>query len=338
MTTRIRPIITLVLILAGTLTVVAQTDFAFQLPGQGLTNGLFGLREMDLHLHSGMERPVDLNAWIDLAVADGRKVVVLLDHIELYRKTPEEYEAWRTKGGFQARYPVGAAGHKVLFADFDAAGKRKDVLVFKGWEVGEDELDEGLELAPMRMAEVIGWHISPRNGKAPPNGQTLLKRVRQIKEVQKQFPVPMILFHPFPMRIENLQKTAKNKGRDPKTITVAEYRFFQPGEQEELIRLLQGASIYIEMNRDTEQYFDDPICREALIADILPLAKAGVQFTVSTDNHHLQAARKSFDPDHYCGPCGVTALNCNAIVRELLALRVRRSLIDAGSNQRAGQK
>src|SRR6185436_17420050 len=97
-------------------------------------------------------------------------------------------------------------------------------------------------------------------------------------------------------------------------------------EQEELIGLLKGTSIYIEMNRDTEKYFDDPVCREALIADILPLAKAGLQFTVSTDNHHLQAARRPFDPEHYCGPCGVTAFNCNTIVRELLALRARRSL------------
>jgi len=312
-------------------TCVGQTDPAFQLPGQGLTNGLFGLREMDLHLHSGMERPVALDTWIDLAIADGRRVIVLLDHLELYRKTPEQYEAWRSKGGFQARYPVGTEGHQALFADFDAAAKRKDVLIFKGWEVSEDELDEGLELAPMRRAQVIGWHISPKNGAAPPDGQTLLKRVRQIKELQNQLPVPMILFHPFPMRIENLQRTAKNKGRDPKTITVADYRFFQPGEQEELIRLLKGTSIYIEMNRDTEKYFDDPACREALIADILPLANAGLQFTVSTDNHHLQAARKPFNPEHYCAPCGVTAFNCNTLVRELLALRAKRSLTGTGS-------
>ena len=83
----------------------------------------------------------------------------------------------------------------------------------------------------------------------------------------------MILFHPFPMRMENLQRTAKHKGRDLKTLTVEEYRFFRPGEQQELIRLLKGASIYIEMNRNTEHYFEDSVCREALIADILPLAK-----------------------------------------------------------------
>jgi hypothetical protein len=305
----------------------AAQDFPHTLPGQGLAPGLFALREMDFHLHAGMERPVELDKWIDLAVADGRRVILLLDHLELYRKTPQSYDLWRSKGGFQAHYPVGPGGHKALFADFDAiAGQRKDVLIFKGWEVSESELDTGLELAPMRAADAIGWHISPRNGSDPPDGQTLLKRVRQIKEVQKELPLPMILLHPFPMRIENLRRTAISKGRDVRTISAEQYRFFRPGEQEELIGLLRGTSIYIEMNRDTEQYFEDPACRAALTADILPLAKAGVQFTIATDNHHLRAANKPFAPDRYCRPVGVTELNTNAIIRELLAIRARRAL------------
>src|SRR5438105_1250451 len=118
-----------------------------------LESGRFRLREMDLHLHSGMERPVALDKWLDLAVADGRRVFLLLDHLELYRKTPQAYELWRSQGGFEARYPVGPAGHKALFADFDTAARRTDVLIFKGWEVSETELDTGLELAPMRMAD-----------------------------------------------------------------------------------------------------------------------------------------------------------------------------------------
>ena len=304
---------------------------AAQAPGQGIAQGLFRLKEMDFHLHSGMERPVDLDRWIDLAVANGRRVLLLLDHLELYRKSSAEYEAWRSKGGFQARYPLAAAGHGALFADFDGlAGRRQDVVIFKGWEVSEDALDDRIEMAPMRMADAIGWHISPRNGKAPPNGQTLLKRVRQIKELQKQLPVPMIVLHPFPMRIENLWKTAAKNGRKVESITVDQSRFFRAGEQEELIRLLQGTSIYIEMNRDTENYFDDPRCRAALEADIMPLAKAGVQFTIASDNHHLRAANKPFDPDRYCRPLGVTEINTNTIVRELLALRARKSLEPEG--------
>jgi hypothetical protein len=309
------------------LSLFSAAQAAAQAPGQGIAQGLFHLKEMDFHLHSGMERPVELDRWMDLAVADGRRVVLMLDHIELYRKRPDEYEAWRTKGGFQARYPPAAAGHSALFADFDAlAGRRNDVLIFKGWEVGEDELDGKLEMAPMRMADAIGWHISPRNGKSPPDGQTLLKRVRQIKELQKQLPIPMIVLHPFPMRIENLWKTAAKNAGKVESISPEEYRFFRPGEQEELIRLLQGTSIYIEMNRDTEIYFDDPKCRAALEADIMPLVKAGVQFTVASDNHHLRAANKPFDPDHYCRPLGVTETNTNTIVRELLVLRARKSL------------
>jgi histidinol phosphatase-like PHP family hydrolase len=295
-------------------------------PSQPLSQALFELKEMDLHLHAGMEREIEMKDWIDLAVSDGRKVILLLDHLELYRKSPQEYEAWRAKGNFQARYPLGVSGHQALMADFDEAAKRRDVIVFKGWEVYEGELDTGLEAAPLRMADVIGFHVSPNHGREAPNGRTLIKRVKQIKDAQKQFPVPMILFHPFPMRLENLQRTAADKGRDLKTLTVEEYRFFQPGEQEELARLLKNTSIYIEISRATERYFADPVCREALIADIKPLAEAGVQFTISTDNHNVGSAKKPFTPSLYADALGVTPLNSNAVVRELLALRARRSL------------
>jgi hypothetical protein len=281
---------------------------------------------MDMHLHAGMERPVDLRTWIDLAVADGRKVVVLLDHIELYRKSPADCDAWRAKGGFEARYPVGAAGHQALMDSFDQMARRRDVLVFKGWEVSEKELDTGLEDAPMRMSDVLGFHISPNHGGEPPNGRSLLKRAQQMKEVQKKYPVPMVLFHPFPMRMENLQRTAKVNGRDVGTITAKEYRFFQPGEQEELIRLLKGGSIYIEIGLGTEGFWKIPACRQAFLADIQPLADAGLQFIVSTDNHGLAAARKPFHPEVYCQPLHVTPENTNGIIRELLAIRAKRAV------------
>ena len=74
--------------------------------------------------------------------------------IRSYRKTPEQYKDWRCKGTFYARYPVGRHGHSTLFAVFDSAARRKGVLVFKGWEVGEDELDSTLEIEPMMSAEV----------------------------------------------------------------------------------------------------------------------------------------------------------------------------------------
>ncbi|MEN6603712.1 MAG: hypothetical protein ABFD86_14975 [Bryobacteraceae bacterium] len=312
----------IVVICALAVAAAAQTQ---PVPGQGLAEGLFQLHEMDMHLHAGMERPVDMKTWIDLAVKDGRKVFVLLDHIELYRRSQADYDAWREKSKFFALYPLGAAGHRALMTDFDNVARRGDVIVFKGWEVSERELDSGLEDAPLRMADVLGFHISPNNGGAPPNGGTLIKRVRQLLEAQKKYPVPMILFHPFPMRMENLQRTAQKQGRDAKTITASEYRFFQPGEQEELIRLLKGQSIYVEMNWDTEAYWKIPACREALIADIKPLADGGVQFTVGSDSHYLGHMRKSFRPAPWCEPAGVTALNTNTIVRELLAIRTKRS-------------
>ncbi len=296
------------------------------LPGQAIPQALFELNEMDMHLHAGMERPVPMQEWIDLAVADGRKVIVLLDHLELYRESPEEYASWAKERGFPQWYMVGREGHEALMKDLAGVNNRDDVITFRGWEIYEGELSSGVEAEPMRMAEVIGWHISPHHGGRAPDGRLLIKRAKQIAELQKEFPVPMILFHPFTMRIENLQRTAKERGVDVSTLTVNDYRFFQPGEQEELVRLLKGTSIYIEISRGTRRCWADPVVREALISDIKPLAEAGVQFTVSTDSHGVESAKRPFEPERYCEELGVTPQNTNTIVRELLALRARNSL------------
>jgi len=296
------------------------------LPGQAIPRALFELKEMDMHLHAGMERSIPMQEWIDLAVADGRKVIILLDHIELYRKSAAAYKAWAKERGFPQWYTVGREGHAALMKDLASVNDRDDVITFRGWEIYEGELSSGVEPEPMRMAEVIGWHISPHHGGRAPDGQLLIRRAKQIAEIQKEFPVPMILFHPFTMRIENLQRTAKERGADLSTLTVDDYRFFQPCEQEELVRLLKGTSIYIEISRGTRRCWADPVVREALIADIKPLAEAGVQFTVSTDSHGVESAKRPFEPERYCDALGVTPENTNTIVRELLALRARNSL------------
>jgi hypothetical protein len=294
-------------------------------PAQPLPQAFFSLREMDMHLHAGMERPLEMNPWLDLAVKDGRRVIVLLDHLELYRKSPAAYEAWRSKNRFPTVYPVGSDGWHALMASFDQAARRQDLIIFKGWEVYEGELDTGVEAAPMRLAEVIGWHISSNNDRGV-DGQSLIQRARQIRKIQEQYPVPMIVFHPFPARVGNLLKKAKNQGRDPKSITADEYRFFRPGEQQELIGILKGASVYIEIGRGTEGCKKIPACWEALRDDIKPLADGGLQFTVSTDNHGVAGAEKPFEPERYCDELGITPANTNSIVRELLALRAMRSL------------
>src|SRR5262245_52724639 len=114
-------------------------------PGSGLPVALFDLREIDLHFHSGMEREVDMKTWLDLAARDGRKVLLMLDHLELYRKTPEEYAKWKRNG--QPPYQVGPAGHRQFFGEVEAmAAERKDLIIFKGWEIYEGELDTGTDL------------------------------------------------------------------------------------------------------------------------------------------------------------------------------------------------
>ncbi len=293
--------------------------------GCGLESGLSALHEMDMHLHCGKERPVPMDQWIDLAVSDGRKVLVALDHRELYDRTAEEQTAWAKEKGFKEWYSAGRAGMTAFMDDVAQLRNREDVIVFSGWEIGEFELDEGLDREAMRLPEVIGWHMSP-NTEVPPCGKTLIHRIEQITAAQEEFPVPMIVFHPFSMRIERIQRDAQKQGKTVGDLSVDDYRFFQPGEQEDVARLLAGKSIYIEISHGITKYWDDPVVREAVIADIRPLVEAGVQFTVSTDNHGLAHASKHFEPEVYCGPLGITPENANTLVRELLAIRAKRSV------------
>jgi histidinol phosphatase-like PHP family hydrolase len=280
----------------------------------------YTLREMDIHIHCGLERRLPLNQWIDLSVADGRKVFFCLDHIELYDRTPEECAKWSKEEGVRQWYPMGREGHRAFMADIDKlASERKDLLIFKGWEVAEFDLDDGVNYEPLKAAQIIGWHISSTHEGDEPNGALLVRRIKQVIEAQKKLNVPMILFHPFPARLGRLEKVAKKAGRTRDSLTVDELRFFKPGEQEEVIRLLKDRSIYIEMGRGTEGYWNTPNMREALIADIKPLADAGVKFTVSTDAHTPDSLKKPFHPEVYCEPCGITAENANAIIRDLLA-------------------
>ena len=55
-------------------------------------NQLYQLNQTDLHVHAGKERPLPMKDWIDLFVNDGRKVLLLLDHLELYRMSDKENE------------------------------------------------------------------------------------------------------------------------------------------------------------------------------------------------------------------------------------------------------
>ncbi len=284
----------------------------------------FALHEMDMHLHAGLEREVSMNEWLDLAVADGRKAFILLDHLELYRMNTKESAKWARDHGGRLLYPMGAEGHRALMADFDkAAAARPDLTIFKGWEISEFDFEEGLEEAPIDLADVVGWHISPNHDEGPPDGALLIKRIKQIKEVQQRHPVPMIVFHPFTMRLERLAKDAKKTGKDPSLLTTSDFRFFKPGEQEEVIRLLKDVSIYIEMALESGDCLDNPAMRAALIADVKPLADAGVKFTVSTDNHYIGHAKKTFQPEKYCEPCGITVENANALIRELCARKAK---------------
>lgn len=317
----------LALILCTILFNIFQVAAQNVLTGGPLKEGLFQLNEIDLHVHAGKEKPVPLDEWIDMFIHDGRKVLLLLDHLELYRMNGMEQVEWLKKNKVNDWYPDSASGRRDFMNELASFENRKDVLAFSGWEIWEGEIDEGLEKQPMQDAEVIGWHISKAawNGKAPV-GKELIIRAGQIVEIQKEFPVPMIIFHPFGGRIKAVKDAAAKSGRDISSITMDEYRYFTPEEQKELIKILAGRSVYIEIEREWSRLWNDQPVREAFIADIRPLVDGGVKFTISTDAHGKESFNTPYDPEIYCNDIGITSENANAIIRELLAFRAKKNL------------
>ena len=101
---------------------------------QPLDTAWFQLREMDMHLHAGMERRVPLDEWVEMCIADGRKVIVLLDHLELYRKSEEEATSWATEREFEQWYPVGLEGKLAFLRDMERVRERSDIISFRGWD------------------------------------------------------------------------------------------------------------------------------------------------------------------------------------------------------------
>ena len=296
-------------------------------PGRCLKEGLFELNEIDMHVHAGKERPVPLDKWIDLFVMDGRKVLLLLDHLELYRMDDKRNKEWVNTKKFTDWYPNTKTGKYDFIKDMASVKQRNDIITFMGWEIWEGEIDRELEKEPMKEAEFIGWHLSKAawNGKAPA-GKELITRARQIIEIQKEFPVPMIVFHPFIGYIQQVKENAEKSGRKISSIKKEEYRYFTTSEQKELIEVLNGTSVYIEISRGWSTLWNDPIVREAFIEDIRPLVKGGLKFTVSTDAHGEASFDQPYNPDYYCKDLGITSENANTIIRELLAIRAKENL------------
>ncbi|MBI3698688.1 MAG: hypothetical protein HY238_28095, partial [Acidobacteria bacterium] len=248
--------------------------------------------QLDFHFHSGMEREEPIERWLNRAVAAGRRALLMVDHLELYR--PGD-------GHRLDNYPISPAGRRAFLDDVERMKKRRDALIFSGWEVYEGELDTGIEWDAMRQVEAVGWHISHLKGKRPPDGKLLVHRARQIKELQKQLPVPMILLHPFSPRIEGLRRA-----RDPKTISGADYQYFHGDEHKQLIDLLADSSIYIEINHSSMLgYWDEPVLRDALVAAIRPLAEAGLQFSLGSDHHSLRHTETPYRPEIFCDACSI---------------------------------
>ena len=277
----------------------------------GSPASLFNPNQLDFHYHGGLERDekLSIDEWIDMGVAMGRRCFLLVDHLELYR--PEPYKKYIK----HPRYPSGAEGHREFLKEVDHARKRRDVLIFSGWEVIEDEIETGLDWEALRLVEAIGWHIKRHNG------HELVRRIRAIQEVQKQLPVPMILYHPF--------SRAGTRPESSEGRSINDLRCLSSEVQKQMIDLLGDSSLHLEINLGWVFAYKwrDRKMREALIEDIRPLAEAGLPFTVGSDDHRVEDQSREHNADQLCAAFGIRSRQVNRIVGELLAQRAISGLV-----------
>ncbi len=279
---------------------------------------------LDFHFHAGLEREANLSmeqwvmlahnsrqtpsaaapsaikaGWANSSQALGRSCFMIVDHLEFYR--PELIET--TKKYIPApRYVLGHEGKKQFVAEVEALRKsRPDLLIFSGWEVLETDLDTGLDMKGMELVEGLGWHIG-----RPPDGDGVVLRITQLRDLQKKLPKPMVLYHPFRLPIPKEGET------------VASMRQLTSENQKHLIDALGDSSIYVELNLSVLlKYWEVPARRQAFTEDIRPLVEAGVEFTVGSDAHRLPDI-EYHELERFMRDLGVRSNQVTGIVGDLL--------------------
>jgi hypothetical protein len=153
------------------LCIISLATNAQKIIGTGLPSALFELREMDMHNHSGKERDAPLNKWIDLSVKDGRKVMVILDHLELYRMSTKETKEWTEERKFQNWYPTATDGHTAQLLSVGAKEER-NIKDYESIIISNEDVKRLIAIFQDRQVDEVPvteilTHVTPVDGRYP---------------------------------------------------------------------------------------------------------------------------------------------------------------------------
>ena len=260
-------------------------------------------RELDLHVHAGLERVDALERMLAFAEADGRAVCGLLDHAELYGRALPRWGGESLDAADAAPVLPDKAtplerrleGPHVFYESVREAVARYGgpVRFVVGLEVGTELLRE-LPRQWLDGAEFLGICSGLPKGRAW--GEYLADAVRRARGLAGDRAI--IVHHPFRWRLVTL---AEEIERNPYAVDPA--TLFTERDADALAEAARENGAYVEVNVATFQNWARDGCVRMLARRALDwLRERGVAFSLGSDMHAVPAR---YSPEEVCEELGV---------------------------------
>jgi len=254
-------------------------------------------KAVDCHLHAGLERRETFDEVFEYLTSDGREIVGLVDHAELYVDDPppwaalglEEAAARAERAGIVDLYRKRLKGPGVFYREARAAAERlgQGLRVGVGLEVSGEFLG-GVDPAWLDGADFLGICTPQPRGVAA-WGEHLARLVARADALRGGREIGLVLHHPFRWRLLEL-------ARDPSD-RIDFAGGFTEADAVLAAEALRGAGAVAEVNFASYWHLgrDDRLLGAAREAFML-LRDAGARFSLGSDFHGVRGLPTSYDP------------------------------------------
>ncbi len=265
------------------------------------------LREVDLHLHAGLERNVSMNDLLNWCEKDGRKIVSLIDHDFLYWRSPEEFRAWLSRKGFKQRYSCGVEGIRQFFAHVALQREKRKhrIKIFQAIEVYNQKLGTTEKLASLPIDLYIGLDIFALEvrtyGDQPGAGKELRRWAEALSRLCIERDLIGIICHPFMYTYEKILKSGSVSPELRRAGTI-----YLPEEIESMVGSSWPDRVYLEVSgkRIINLYLNYPKIYRMLANTLRQLKQLGVPFTIGSDYHSVPPGMP-YAPEKPCEEAGL---------------------------------
>ena len=251
------------------------------------------MNSVDLHIHAGIERPVPMNSWVSNLVEEGRHVLGLLDHYELYLKSDDEYDAYLKRKGFPRWYSNGLAGFREFCGQVREQEAKRDERILLGLEVYHGDFPN---VRPdfLKGLDFVGCHIS-KTESFEPWSDFLLQSASKLSQTAHENELVGVLFHPFDHSFW-FHRQGKTPARGLNIV--------EPGRLNEFADGMAELDVCIEINWGSDwNNLDQPLFLQEYLPVIEVLKERHVPFWLGSDVHHSGSA--PYDMNRLCAALGI---------------------------------